>query len=414
MPYEMCEYYIKNGAPERYHGYHTDALIRYAVSGDDIGIFEILTRNYFSKHKHWYTFNIRDMTVAAFILFRRGRYDMLDILTDEFRKVDDEVIEQKNRHSSLHREVIRRCMNNISCGLYGEPMRGDKTEDFIRSSLYFAMITGDLKKCGELIANEKIHQPSLYIDSAIAFRDTDFLRLMLNSGKNFHPGVIIDNCDDPEARKYLCENFSEYLFIDGYKYDGSPMNAAEFIRHSVDPGEMLMFANVYLSAAGPEHFDEDFEGLPKIGVIDEYDIHNCFRHIETYAFGGKINIKSILADEVLCIARYGSNVYRLPDYFTVDLSFMEEENNFLRYFEADEVTAYINNNNLIFDFLCLGTAARKIYDYDDEMVIGAMISKGHINEENAEWVLSYLSEKKLYNAFRALIDSGLLDRDLPV
>ncbi|MCH5194852.1 MAG: hypothetical protein J1F11_12895, partial [Oscillospiraceae bacterium] len=80
MSYEMCEYYIKNGAPGLYYNYHTDALIRYAVSGSDTGIFEILARNYFSKQGSWYLFDLRNMTAVSFILFRRGRYDMIDIL----------------------------------------------------------------------------------------------------------------------------------------------------------------------------------------------------------------------------------------------------------------------------------------------------------------------------------------------
>ena len=414
MPYEMCEYYLKNGAPRLYHQYYTDALIRYAVSGDDTRIFEALARDYFSMHKHWYQYDIRNMTAVSFILLKKGKYDMLDILMDEFSKVDSEGIVQENMNNDsyrLHKEVIRRYMNDISYGLFGEPMRGDQDKIFMMSPLYFAMIAGDLEKCAELIANESIDQPSLYIDSAIAFRDTDFLRLMLNSGERFHPGAIIANCDDPEARKYLCDNFSYYLF--GYEYDGSPMTAAEFIRHSVAPGKMLRFASLYLGFAGPEHFDENFESLPKIGVVDEHDLH-FYETLDTYALNNKINIRSILADEVLCIARHAAYIHRLPDYFTIDLSQLDEKSWFCEYMEADRMIDFLNNNKLIFDDECLAAAARELYGYDDERIINAMISKGHINKENAEGVFKYLSENKLHGAAKALEASGLIDNELPV
>lgn len=418
MPYEMCEYYLKNGAPRLYYHYYTDALIRYAVSGDDTKIFEALARNYFSKHEYWYQFDIRNMTAVSFILLKKGKYDMLDILMDEFSKVDSEVIEQKDEHDgpyNLYKEVIRRYMNDISYGLFGEPMRGNQEEIFMMSPLYFAMITGDLEKCSELIANERIHQPSLYIDSAIAFRDTDFLRLMLNSGERFHPGAIIANCDDPEARKYLCDNFSYYLFIDGYrnKYDGSPMNATEFIRHSVAHGGMLRFASLYLGFAGPEHFDENFESLPKVSVIDEHDF-NFYETLDTYALNNKINIRSILADEVLLIARHAADIHRLPDYFTIDLSQIDEKSWFCEYMDADRMINFLNNNKLIFDDECLAAAARELYGYDDERIINAMISKGHINKENADGVFKYLSKNKLHGAAKALEASGLIDNELPV
>ncbi|MCH5194274.1 MAG: hypothetical protein J1F11_09955, partial [Oscillospiraceae bacterium] len=347
-------------------------------------------------------------------LFRRGRYDMIDILMDEFRKTDSKDIEQMDWYDSvLCKEGIRRYLNDVSYGLYGEPMRGNQKEFFMMSPLYFAMITGDLKKCRKLIKNER-HWYSPYIDSAIAFRDTEFLKLLLKKGERFHHEAIINNCDDPEARKYLCENFSEYLFIDGYKYDGSPMNATEFIRHSVDPWEMLRFASSYLNIAGAEHFDENFEGLQKIGAIEESDIIGCYDDLHRYDLQGLINIKSILADEVQCIARYGRNVYHLSDYFIIDLSFMKDENDFLEHFDADKVTVYINHNNLIFDPWCTGAAAVKIYAYDDEEVIGAMISKGHINEENAEGVLKYLTKKKLRHAAKALKKLLLTNHEQPV
>ena len=409
MPVEMCEYYARNNFnPKRYPEFHKDSLTRYAVSGIDTEIFRILAENFFNTE----TYSIKDVMTAAIILFKKGKYEMLDILTEGLEKADP------SRNTPFSREARFEKIDSaiVLYGLFDGEKPDVRYEPYFYDSFYFDMITGDIEKAKETIRlkddfNNYVYN---YMLSAVLFRDTEILRFMFENGEWLTPGIVSDICEDPESIKYLCENFPEHIFIDNYKFDydgweNSPMTAVEFVQHTVPPDQMLVFAHCCSLYMEQEHFNRLFENMPKILIVKEH-------YMPLYS-GMMFNIRSgwinVFHDTPVCIVESGSSIlnFTFAGDFVYDFSYTDARR--FNSWGIPVVRKFLTEQKVKFDPVRLTPMLEGILDLNDGAVTGILIAKKCINNWNVNEVENYLAEHGLDNALNTVRGSEIPQLDLP-
>lgn len=409
MPYKSCTDYITNKKPDIRRYYSKDAAVRYAVSETDPEIFGTVVENLFNSF--WY--EDTDIIAIPLILFKMKKYEMLDIFIDKFKKIGSNILVSREKDldpndSSINLSDLKGLTDNIYCCLLGENMNKEEHHDlFFYSPLYFAMITGSIKSFKKILKEDYYNfSLSEFIESAINFRDTEFIEAIFKSGRKLHLGAILDNCENPDTVKYLCENFSEYIFTDDYEYTGEELSPSEFILHTTKPDEMLKIAGCYCVCHGAEHFDEIFKDLPKVSVIKESDMRWC-QDLLTYELNGKINTKNIFADTVVCIVEYAAEIYHLPDNFVLDFSQLDHKSWLCEYSEASDMIKFLTTKNVRFNLSRLTEPVKNLLDYNNKTITKILISKEFINSINVDEVTAYLEENNLNKALEAVRDSEI-------
>ena len=388
---------------ELYPKYSVDAMIRYAVSGNDMEMFLSLTERFFSH----FDASLLDVISVMLILYKKRKYEMLDIFADRLRNTITGINSLTNG-SLLNSYRLKDHIDTICKYIFGSSKQKTAVSDkeFLSSPLYFAMLAGDTHSigadfCGTILRDD-------YMQSAIAFRDTEALKAMFECGWKLSPDTVAIFCRDPETIEYLCTNFPEQTGLDKYDEFHSDISGREFVFNTVPPEKMILFARK-LYGLDPEHFGKIFDGSFKIYTVDE--IHKL--HLEFFYARhamGRLCFGDIFADTVtLNIQLIGlpplHELSPLPCKFVYDFSRTIFET-FL-HVPVGSVLEFLETEETVFRSDCLSLPVMELLNYNDKRIIDFLISKSVINNTDVKEIKKYLTDKKLYDALEAVNNSEI-------
>ena len=395
-----------------------DCLMRYTVSGKSEELFKKLAESFFAAE------NISSIHIlcAAIILYKKRKFKMLDIFIDAMKNYDGM---SENYHYSRSMNLVNlkkylTMINKFVMGV-GEYEETGGMYYFMTSPCYFAMITNNTEEFKKYILSDEFERNKImYFCSAAAFRNTEILRLMFDSGIEFpmDTDLIADLYLDKGTAEYLTLNFSKYIFPDKQEIsDVSDIKMpAFFIQQMIPPEKMAEFAWIIFKKEGAERLCEIFRDMPKISCVEEYSL----AHIHNLEVHG-VPMKEILADTVECIVQGGEYFFergfKPPEIvsetgikFLLDFTYVSRPCLYHR--KIEKIMKLLKNAETRFRLDTLSYPVKEMLDRNHEALTELLISKKIINRTNVYEVIDHLAEKKLYTALNVVNHSEIPDIDI--
>ena len=384
-----------------------DVLIRYAIGGNDKEEFEQLTDNFFFYGDP----DITQIIFVAIILYKKGKYELLDIFIDTLNR--SYIDNLTNETADLL--MLKSCMDIVDHFLFGTEFTSRPGRQYTDYLVYFAMITGKKRTFKRYIKSGKASTTAhhFYLMSAVAFQDTEMLKIMLDNGMELVPSMaeLAFFCTSDALAKFVCENL--FMYVYKFEHEGNDadnLDAVSLIEHSVYSNNMITFAKALYETVSEERFREIFSSLPKISAISENEIPDIM-----YFYENDIDIHEYFDETVevtIGNAKYLSYFYReLPGLTGVNFSynfyFVEEP--CFKGWDDNKVIDLLANKDVSFQREYLTPIIKELLDRNSEKLTGHIISSKLINRVNIGEVIDYLAENKLYNALNKVNQSEIPD-----
>ena len=400
-----------------------DSAIRCAESENDPEKFrEVIDKAYdpFERVNNSHTLCL------LMLLMKKGNSEFIEILKEKLKEWDESYQPFRGFSSLVDMGEIINAMGFMSDEFIAEgysprQSMGFMPLDYINTPLYHAMIKGNSDHIEKYIdiALENGTDLTVYMLSAICFKDTDFLRIAFQKGVPFDSGLIASFCCESETVSYLCRNFSEYIFPNKSPDDDPEHNIQDFIRLTVSEKKLLPFAKHLYDDIGYEKFSGMVDKIPKAHIMTHsiaqsifYDSLGLVKRkniLEEKSF--TFFLKDLLSENIIFIAEnsysslmfdiktrlneVGVNVNILYDIFSCGGNCFLGQN--LR-----TVRKFLKENNISANTLGFPSVLTALLDYNDEIITKSLINNFTVTEDNIRRVVEYLTENKLYKALNAI------------